>query len=271
MVEKRFDNLASWNQKECIFNIFNSKLSCSLQGHPVISQRNTSCKKQCRWQQALDDSILGLDRTQNVFEKIDEDPCLSYSLPRKNSLAGGVLKHCFTIVDGILDKYYPLIYKFGYCSDAHSRFYNKKYGYHLSCDKWEHMKILYASAEPVSPGFVEGALIQKHKGYFPLVSVRFLKATFVCINIFKSNMYMCSVLFWQQCDSVIHIYVILMYIYIHDFYHIICPNCSTNIDYQKSLQAHFPLLRKLRVPQRERWWWDHWWVTGGALHGVHRI
>lgn len=66
-------------------------------------------------------------------------------------------------------EHYPMIYKFGYCHCPYTRFYNHKFGYHHDpYDKWEHMKVLYISAETISPGFVEASLIQRHKGSLAL-------------------------------------------------------------------------------------------------------
>ena len=125
-----------------------------------------STKKRRIWQESLNDEVSSLERTSTVFERIEGDPRFSYNLPRKNALAGAVLKHCYAVVDSVLEKFYPLIYKFGYCHCLFNRFYNQKWGYFYEkhC-QWEHMKLLYISAEPISPGFVEASLIQRHKGH----------------------------------------------------------------------------------------------------------
>ena len=135
------------------------------QGPPATSFVPASSGKHRRWEQTLDDDVLKLQRTEQALEVIDRDPRLSLSLPRKKALPGTVMKHVFEVTDSILEKHYPLIYKFGYCHCAHARFYNRKFGYFNDrFDKWEHLKVLFISAEPVAPGFVEAALIQRYKG-----------------------------------------------------------------------------------------------------------
>ena len=118
-----------------------------------------------RWQDVLAEDIRSLPRTQLCFETIERDPVLDYDLPRKaGMLAGQVLKHCFSVVDKMLEEQFPCIWKVGYTHDAHFRFHNAKYGYKQQRDKWEKMVVIYASSETISPAFVEGAIIQRHKG-----------------------------------------------------------------------------------------------------------
>jgi len=136
-----------------------------LQGPPATSFVPASSGKSRLWSQTLDDDVLQLERTLQAFEAIDRDHRLSFSLPRKRSLPRAIMRHVFEVTDSILERHYPLIYKFGYCHCAHTRFYNKKFGYISDpYDKWEHLKVLFVSAEPVAPGFVEASLIQRHKG-----------------------------------------------------------------------------------------------------------
>lgn len=80
-------------------------------------------------------------------------------------MAGQILKHCFNVVDKLLEKQYPCIWKVGYTHDGYFRFYNAKFGYKHQADRWEKMTIIYASSETISPAFVEAAVIQRHKGY----------------------------------------------------------------------------------------------------------
>ena len=107
---------------------------------------------------------MAMPRTQDCFDKIERDFRLDYNLPPKKSLAGKILAHCFEVMGKIIRKNEPLIYKIGYTHDAHTRFYNSKFGYQRERCGWENMLVLYAAGETVSPAFVEGALIQQFKG-----------------------------------------------------------------------------------------------------------
>ena len=141
--------------------------------------------KQSSWMHILSDELLMLERTAEVFGKIEGDARLSYSLPRKNSLPGATLRHCYQVVDRLLEKHWPCIYKIGYCHDPYTRFYNRKYGYYFDkYDKWEHMKVLYMASEALTPGFVEAALIQRHKGASPaIICLIICYMLLVCLNV----------------------------------------------------------------------------------------
>ena len=119
-----------------------------------------------RWQTGLPQETLSLPRTYECFDTIENDPLLDYDLPRKAwTLAGQVLKHCYSAVDRMLAKQWPCIWKVGYTHCAHFRFYNLKFGYKHEIDKWQMMIVIYAASETISPAFVEGAIIQRHKGF----------------------------------------------------------------------------------------------------------
>ena len=118
-----------------------------------------------------------MPRTQEVFNKIEHDFRLDYALPPKKSLAGKILVHCFEVVGKVIRKNEPLIYKIGYTHDAHTRFYNSKFGYQLEKCRWENLLVLYAAGETVSPAFVEGALIQQFTGAKHYSQQRF------CVNV----------------------------------------------------------------------------------------
>ena len=128
---------------------------------PGLSQQ-----RQHRWQQALDQETLSIPRTHECFQLIEQDPLLDYDLPGKpKMLAGQILKHCYNAVDRMLRSQYPCIWKVGYTHCAHFRFYNSKFGYQHEVDKWQKMIVIYAASETISPAFVEGAIIQRHKGF----------------------------------------------------------------------------------------------------------
>ena len=103
-------------------------------------------------------------RTSDCFTNITMDEKLGYDLPPKGCTAGAVLKHCIEVANQIIAKNKPLIYKFGYCYDAHVRYYNKTFGYVLDRERWDFLLVVYAAGETISPAFVEAALIQQFKG-----------------------------------------------------------------------------------------------------------
>lgn len=137
-----------------------------LAGPPCSSfpSRPSSSRSKLHWKDALGSNVLSLPRTVDVFTKIELDEKLSYHLPPKHALPGRVVKDCVDYVAHMINKHKPLIYKIGYCHDAHTRFYNRKFGYALDPERWEHLVTLYAADEIISPGFLEAALIQQFKG-----------------------------------------------------------------------------------------------------------
>lgn len=122
-------------------------------------------KDRCHWSSTLAAATLQLPRTQRCFDVIETDPYLDYRLPKRpNATAGVILKGIYDTVDHILKVHQPCIYKLGFTHDPHFRFHNNIYGYIRELDQWEKMTVIYASHEPISCAFVEGALIQRHKG-----------------------------------------------------------------------------------------------------------
>ena len=120
------------------------------------------------WSKTLGRATLLLPRTKECFQQIEADAMLDYDLPRRPDMtAGQILKHCYTTLDKILDQQKPCIFKIGYTHCAFYRFYNDMFGYVREMDRWQKMVVLYASHETTGPSFVEGALIQRHKGHLP--------------------------------------------------------------------------------------------------------
>lgn len=143
----------------------------------AVLSRGARARKH-HWQAVLDQRTLLLPRTQECFEKIEGDPMLDYDLPKRpGMLAGQIMKHCWETVDRVLEKQTPCIFKVGYTHCASFRWHNKVFGYACDVDKWEKMIVIYAANEPVSPAFVEGALIQRHKG---LSKIQWIKLFYCC-------------------------------------------------------------------------------------------
>ena len=102
-----------------------------------------------------------LPRSNDVFTKIDRDPILSYGLPPPKSTAGKVLEHASAVFTSLLRKYQPMTFKFGITHCAYTRWYNKRFGYKYSCDRFDRMHVLFASSNPHGPAFLEACLIDK--------------------------------------------------------------------------------------------------------------
>ena len=125
------------------------------------------------WQNSLDAATLALHRTKFCFDQIESDSRLDYQLPKNaTGKAGYIIKNVYASVDRILERWKPCIYKFGYTHCAYFRFYNDMYGYCREADGWEKMVVLYAASETISPSFIEGALIQRHKGILAKQDIR---------------------------------------------------------------------------------------------------
>lgn len=144
------------------------------------------------WRVVLGNDVLSLPRTWACFEQIEADPLLGYRLPKKPTmLPGQILKHCYDVVDNVLESQYPCIYKVGLTHDAHFRFYNQKFGYRYERDKWEKMLVLHAASESISPGFIEAAIIQRHKGFLIAkgneFNVAYIVNCYMYIYIITSN------------------------------------------------------------------------------------
>ena len=132
-------------------------------GPPSAGWKRASSRK-LHWKDALEEGLVSIPRTLDVFTKIENDVKLGYDLPPKNAVAGRILTHCMDVVTQVINQHKPLIYKFGYCYDAPVRFYNRTFGYVLDKEKWDFLLVLYASSETISPGFVEASLIHQFKG-----------------------------------------------------------------------------------------------------------
>lgn len=138
---------------------------CSIP-HSVMNPTGlTRQRAKHHWQDVLDKETLSLPRTMDCFHKIDMDPKLGYNLPKRpGMIAGQILKHCYGVVDSVVEAHAPCIFKIGYTHCAHFRFYNEKFGYSSDPCKWERMIVIHAASETISCSFIEAAIIQRHKG-----------------------------------------------------------------------------------------------------------
>ena len=144
-----------WNIKGPVAEAAATKLRCS--------EEPSTSHVQPKWRRLLAEDVLSLPGTEEVFEKIESDKYLSYRLPFPNATAGVVLSHATAVFEGLQYSYKPMTFKFGFSHCAHFRWHNPKFGYKYELNKFEHMVVLFAAADPVGPAFLEAALIQRYE------------------------------------------------------------------------------------------------------------
>lgn len=105
----------------------------------------------------------------NMFAPIE------YKTPKAGLSAGRILKHSKDIVDGLLAKHAPMIFKIGYTHDPQWRWGNDIYGYHKDLDRWSTMVVVFETNEPYSPAMLEAALIDIYKCLQAPSSIPFVK------------------------------------------------------------------------------------------------
>lgn len=170
---------------------------------------------------------------------------LGYDLPKKScTLPGQVLKHCYAVVDKILESQYPCIYKVGFTHCAYFRLHNTKFGYKHERDLWQKMIVIYAASEPVSPGFVEAAIIQRHKGFL----IAFTLGKDQChATIMQATFHDIVVYLWSgEWPGSYNVY---------KFHNVTKPSS----------------FRTKRLPKHSGWWWNHRCWQVWALFGLHHL
>ena len=105
--------------------------------------------------------LIPLQRSKDVFRKIEMDPALSLNLPRVAATAGRVLQHSVELFDKLHAKLKPMTFKFGITHDAAVRWHNAAFGYKHGKDKYDHMLVFYAASNCHGPAFLEAALIDR--------------------------------------------------------------------------------------------------------------
>ena len=86
-----------------------------------------------------------------------------FQLPPLDSLAGTVVRHTTSLLDHLLERHDPAIFKIGFTHDPFWRWGNNMYGYVTSKEKWSTMTVMYLASEPHSPAMLEAALIDKYQ------------------------------------------------------------------------------------------------------------
>ena len=124
-----------------------------------------------------------LPRSENVFRKIEMDPCLSLALPKPGATPGKVLNHAIQFFERLLSKNQPMTFKFGFTHDAAVRWHNGVFGYKFSKDRFDFMVILFGAANPHGPAFLEAALIEKFGSFlFAILFLIVLLNRFDCLS-----------------------------------------------------------------------------------------
>ena len=137
----------------------------------VVSSGVQPRSKEPHWSTYLDTSVLSLPRTRTIFDKLEGDLRLSYSLPRLRSSAGQILQHGIRVIQKALDQKRPCTFKIGFSHNPIYRYYNEQFGYFFGKDRFEGLCVLYISHEPTGPAFLEAALIHHFNGDFPAQSL----------------------------------------------------------------------------------------------------
>ena len=148
----------------------------------LLSKANTQpCLWEDRYLQFPD--LRNLTRSENVFRKIEMDPCLSLALPKPGATPGRVLDHCIQTFEKMLSQNKPMTFKFGFTHDAAVRWHNSVFGYKFSKDRFDFMVILFGAANPHGPAFLEAALIEKFGGFlFAMLFLIVVLNRFDCLS-----------------------------------------------------------------------------------------
>ncbi|CAK9027521.1 unnamed protein product [Durusdinium trenchii] len=101
--------------------------------------------------------LRSLPRSQDVFRKIELDPCLLLALPKPSATAGRILEHAIQTFEDLVSKNKPLTFKFGITHDASIRWNNETFGYKYSKDIFDYMLVIYGASNPYGPAFLEAA------------------------------------------------------------------------------------------------------------------
>ena len=109
-------------------------------------------------------TILSLERAESFFLAIESDPALHIDLPKYGATAGQVLLHSKTVLEKLLNREKPLVFKIGYTHCPKFRFRNRKFGYADAREGWQHMLVIFVSHETVGPSYVEASMIQCFRG-----------------------------------------------------------------------------------------------------------
>ena len=109
-----------------------------------------------------DPDLCKLNRSLEVFKKMESQEHMTVSLPRPGSTAGFVLEHAARCFEMLHKKKQPMIWKFGITHCPHFRWHHHPYGYRYALEKYEGMLVIYSAPQPLGPSFLEAHLIQRY-------------------------------------------------------------------------------------------------------------
>ena len=109
-----------------------------------------------------DPDLCKLNRSLEVFKKMESQEHMTVSLPRPGSTAGFVLFHAARCFEMLHKKTQPMIWKFGITHCPHFRWHHRPYGYRYAPEKYEGMLIVYGASQPWGPSFLEAHPIQRY-------------------------------------------------------------------------------------------------------------
>lgn len=107
----------------------------------------------------------------DILDECNGLGCISFQLPPVKAVAGIVLAHAITKIEGLFSKHSPMIFKIGFTHNPFWRWTNSIYGYASSRDQWSNMVIVYVATEPYSPAMLEASLIEKFKCHLAAIQV----------------------------------------------------------------------------------------------------
>ena len=137
-----------------------------------------------------DPDLRRLDRTLEVFGRIESESHMSFTLPKAGATAGHVLDHACKAFESLHGKLAPMTWKFG-IHDAHFRWYHSPYGYQYGREKFEFMLVLHAAANPFAPAYLEAALIQRYSSCSAMPRVTHETAAHGSNNLLSNNFLSC--------------------------------------------------------------------------------
>ena len=115
------------------------------------------------WADCLPKDLLAQTSLRCMIRSAESMGCINFRLPTAHAVAGKVLNHACDVVDTLIERHQPCIFKVGFTHDVVWRWCNNLYGYAFDRDKWSNMTVMYISSEPFSVAMLEAALISKYK------------------------------------------------------------------------------------------------------------
>ena len=126
--------------------------TCAVPPKPIPSAASKPA-----WKPHVSDSVLADNEVLSALQEVDEHSDIEWCLAARATTAGGVLSHAIHIVERLLNRHAPMIFKIGFTHDACWRWGNTIYGYKWQRDKWEKMCLLHIAEEPFSLAMLEAA------------------------------------------------------------------------------------------------------------------